>query len=34
MVAKVDDVTEAMKGVGDPELGIKVVYWGMIYDGM
>ena len=34
MVAKVDDVTEAMKDVVDPELGINVVDLGLIYDVM
>jgi metal-sulfur cluster biosynthetic enzyme len=32
MTAKVDDVTEAMKDVVDPELGINVVDLGLIYD--
>ena len=32
MSAKVDDVTEAMKDVVDPELGINVVDLGLIYD--
>lgn len=32
MVAKLDDVTEAMKDVVDPELGINVVDLGLIYD--
>ena len=32
MLAKVDDVTEAMKDVVDPELGINVVDLGLIYD--
>ena len=34
MSAKVDDVTEAMKDVVDPELGINVVDLGLIYDVM
>jgi metal-sulfur cluster biosynthetic enzyme len=34
MVARVDDVTEAMKDVVDPELGINVVDLGLIYDVM
>ena len=34
MVAAVDDVTEAMKDVVDPELGINVVDLGLIYDVM
>ncbi len=34
MVAKIDDVTEAMKDVVDPELGINVVDLGLIYDVM
>ena len=33
-MAKVDDVTEAMKDVVDPELGINVVDLGLIYDVM
>ena len=32
MVATLDDVTEAMKDVVDPELGINVVDLGLIYD--
>lgn len=32
MIAKIDDVTEAMKDVVDPELGINVVDLGLIYD--
>ncbi len=34
MVASIDDVTEAMKDVVDPELGINVVDLGLIYDVM
>jgi metal-sulfur cluster biosynthetic enzyme len=34
MVAAIDDVTEAMKDVVDPELGINVVDLGLIYDVM
>ncbi len=34
MSSKVDDVTEAMKDVVDPELGINVVDLGLIYDVM
>jgi metal-sulfur cluster biosynthetic enzyme len=34
MVAQIDDVTEAMKDVVDPELGINVVDLGLIYDVM
>ena len=34
MSAKIDDVTEAMKDVVDPELGINVVDLGLIYDMM
>ena len=34
MTAKVEDVTEAMKDVVDPELGINVVDLGLIYDVM
>ena len=34
MAATVDDVTEAMKDVVDPELGINVVDLGLIYDVM
>lgn len=34
MVAKIDDVIEAMKDVVDPELGINVVDLGLIYDVM
>lgn len=34
MVATIDDVTEAMKDVVDPELGINVVDLGLIYDVM
>ena len=34
MAASVDDVTEAMKDVVDPELGINVVDLGLIYDVM
>lgn len=34
MLAKIDDVTEAMKDVVDPELGINVVDLGLIYDVM
>ena len=30
--ATVDDVTEAMKDVVDPELGINVVDLGLVYD--
>lgn len=33
-MATVDDVTEAMKDVVDPELGINVVDLGLIYDVM
>ncbi|MFM1757890.1 MAG: hypothetical protein RL193_467 [Actinomycetota bacterium] len=33
-MSKVDDVTEAMKDVVDPELGINVVDLGLIYDVM
>ena len=32
MSATIDDVTEAMKDVVDPELGINVVDLGLIYD--
>ena len=32
MTTSVDDVTEAMKDVVDPELGINVVDLGLIYD--
>ena len=32
MAARIDDVTEAMKDVIDPELGINVVDLGLIYD--
>ena len=32
MTASIDDVTEAMKDVIDPELGINVVDLGLIYD--
>lgn len=32
MTANIDDVTEAMKDVVDPELGINVVDLGLIYD--
>jgi metal-sulfur cluster biosynthetic enzyme len=32
MPTNVDDVTEAMKDVVDPELGINVVDLGLIYD--
>ena len=32
MTTNVDDVTEAMKDVVDPELGINVVDLGLIYD--
>jgi metal-sulfur cluster biosynthetic enzyme len=32
MLAKIDDITEAMKDVVDPELGINVVDLGLIYD--
>ena len=32
MSAPIDDVTEAMKDVVDPELGINVVDLGLIYD--
>jgi metal-sulfur cluster biosynthetic enzyme len=32
MVAKIEDVNEAMKDVVDPELGINVVDLGLIYD--
>lgn len=32
MSANIDDVTEAMKDVVDPELGINVVDLGLIYD--
>ena len=32
MLAKIDDLTEAMKDVIDPELGINVVDLGLIYD--
>jgi metal-sulfur cluster biosynthetic enzyme len=34
MATSVDDVTEAMKDVVDPELGINVVDLGLIYDVM
>ena len=34
MQAKIDDITEAMKDVVDPELGINVVDLGLIYDVM
>ena len=34
MNATIDDVTEAMKDVVDPELGINVVDLGLIYDVM
>ena len=34
MTTSVDDVTEAMKDVVDPELGINVVDLGLIYDVM
>jgi len=34
MSATIDDVTEAMKDVVDPELGINVVDLGLIYDVM
>ena len=34
MVAKVEDINEAMKDVVDPELGINVVDLGLIYDMM
>ena len=34
MIAAIDDVTEAMKDVVDPELGINVVDLGLIYDVM
>ena len=34
MAARIDDVTEAMKDVVDPELGINVVDLGLIYDVM
>ena len=34
MATSVDDVTEAMKDVVDPELGINVVDLGLIYDMM
>ena len=34
MSAKVEDVTEAMKDVVDPEIGINVVDLGLIYDVM
>ena len=34
MAATIDDVTEAMKDVVDPELGINVVDLGLIYDVM
>ncbi len=34
MSAKVEDVTEAMKDVVDPELGINVVDLGLVYDVM
>ena len=34
MTATIDDVTEAMKDVVDPELGINVVDLGLIYDVM
>lgn len=34
MSAKIEDVTEAMKDVVDPELGINVVDLGLIYDVM
>ena len=32
MVAKLEDINEAMKDVVDPELGINVVDLGLIYD--
>ena len=32
MVAKLEDVNEAMKDVVDPELGINVVDLGLVYD--
>ena len=32
MTAKLDDVTEAMKDVIDPELGINVIDLGLVYD--
>ena len=34
MSANIDDVTEAMKDVVDPELGINVVDLGLLYDVM
>ena len=34
MTTSIDDVTEAMKDVVDPELGINVVDLGLIYDVM
>ena len=34
MTTSVEDVTEAMKDVVDPELGINVVDLGLIYDVM
>ena len=34
MVAKLEDINEAMKDVVDPELGINVVDLGLIYDMM
>ena len=34
MSAKIDDVTEAMKDVVDPELGINVVDLGLLYEVM
>ena len=34
MVAKIEDINEAMKDVVDPELGINVVDLGLIYDMM
>ena len=34
MSATIDDITEAMKDVVDPELGINVVDLGLIYDVM
>ncbi len=32
MSASIDDITEAMKDVIDPELGINVIDLGLVYD--